>query len=261
MAEDEQIVQGEQVSKETASKETETTEKSEQSKGQTFSEAQEARMQQLIAEATTRALEQGKEFGKREMQGVKDREVAEAKRMARLAEQRAKAIEGSLSGLDEESKKEIELAQLRSERNIYADAEKEDKLIKAQEAYATKLIDSINGHLKELGIEPEDKRLDWATGESVDPVEGRRRLDASVAKILKAEEGKRMTSLKDELKKDFEEMKTKLRVDLGLESHDKGENAGGGGDSDAEFMSKFGSGELPATAANLKRVEEIQAKY
>jgi len=261
MPEDEKIVPGEQVSDETASKETETTEKSEQSKEQAFSEAQEARMQQLIAQATAKALEQGKEVGKREMQGVKDREVAEAKRAARLAEQRAKAIEGSLEGLDEESKKDIELARLRKERNIYAEAEQEDKLIKSQEAYAERLISSINNHIKELGIEPSDKRLDWAKGEQIDPVEGRRRLDASIAKILKEEENKRMTDFQKELKKDFDEMKAALRKDLGLESHDKGDNAGSGSDSDADFLSRFGAGELPPTAANLKRVEEIQSKY
>ena len=83
MAEDEKIVQAETVSTETTSKETETTEKLGQSQDAAFNELQEARMQQLIAEATTKALEQGKETGKREMQGAKDREVAAANRTAR----------------------------------------------------------------------------------------------------------------------------------------------------------------------------------
>ena len=260
MAEDEKVVQAENVSTETTSKETETTDKSGQSQDAAFNEAQEARMQQLIAEATTKALEQGKETGKREMQGAKDREVAEAKRATRLAEDRAKVMTSSLSGLDEESRKEVELAQLRQERNIYADAEKEDRAVKAQEQYAERLVNSINESIRELGIDTADKRLDWATGERIDPVEGRQRLDASIAKILKEEEGKRMTSFQEELKKDFAAMKAELRKDMGLESHDKGDNAGGGSDDDSTFYSAFAAGTVEPTAANLKRIEEIQAK-
>lgn len=256
MAEDDKGVQGENVSVETTSKETETTEKPGQSQAQPLTEE---RVQQLIAEATTKALAQGEERGKRDMQGVKDREVATANRATRLAEQRATIAGESLSGLDEESRKDVELAQLRKERSIYADAEREDQAIKAQEKYAEQLISSINEHIKELGIEPEDKRLDWAPGEQINPVEGRRRLDASVAKILKEEEGKRMTSFQEELKKDFAAMKAELRKDMGLESHDTGESAGGGDDDD-KFYSAFASGNVEATAANLKRIEEIQAK-
>ena len=51
-----------------------------------------------------------------------------------------------------------------------------------QETLARALQDSLVAHLEELGIAPDDKRIDWAK-DSSDYVQGRRRFDASLAKI------------------------------------------------------------------------------
>ena len=42
-------------------------------------------VQQLIAEETQKAIEKGRDLGRRELQSIKDREVAEIKRRADIA--------------------------------------------------------------------------------------------------------------------------------------------------------------------------------
>lgn len=238
---DNESVQPDVVLEGTPSPEAETKE---QPQEQPFTEAQEARLQQMMADA--------KESGRREMQGIKDREVAEAQRRARLAESEAASYKTSFSGLDEDTKKDIELAQLRNQAQASQSLSQEDAQRQQQDAYFTSLNDSLIRHLDALGIDKDDKRIDWAK-DAPDYLAGRSKFDASVVRILK-EDAKVAESKR---KQEFADMELKLRKDLGLESVDTSASPGVGG-SDADFVEKIVSGELPITKENEERLKKIQ---
>ena len=200
--EEKEVVQGEQVSKEeTVSEEVKPEEKEEpkvEPKDQPFSEAQEARMQQLMTEA--------KETGRREMQAIKDREVTDANRRARLAESDSTAYRTSFADLDEESRNKAELARLQSREVISGQAEQ-------AESYRQQLKDSLVSSLEVLGIDPNDRRIDWAENET-SLFAGRSKFDASVARILR--EDRKVSE--DKQSQTFKDMEAKMRKDLGLDS-------------------------------------------
>ncbi len=186
----------------------------------------EERIQQLIAEATQKAIDQGKEVGRREMQAIKDKEVAEANRKARLADMRARNYEESFTGLDEETRQSIELKQARGQVQYYQSAEQEERARQTQEAYIQKLNESLVNHLETLGIDKNDKRVDWAK-DAGDYLEGRNKFDASVARILKEDEAKRLKEAGEKQTNSFKEMELKLRKELGLDSVDTSVSGGG----------------------------------
>lgn len=204
--------------------ETETTEK-EQSQEQPFSKAQEIELKLMIANATALAEKQGVETGRRQMQGIKDKEVAEAQREARFAQGRAKSYETQFQGLDDETKRDFETARLRGENQFYQQQQQDEVSRQQQEAYTRRIGDSLNAHLEMLGIDPNDKRVDWAQDES-DPIAGRAKFDASVAKIVKENAVKEAKDLETRLIAKMEADNLKNRIDMGLESHDTSTSAG-----------------------------------
>lgn len=187
-------------------------------------------VQQMIAEATAQA----REVGRREMQGIKDREVGEANRRARLAESRVTAYDTSFKGLDEETQKDVELARLRGESQYYQTFEQDEKQRREAELYGQRLMDSIVDSVKLLGIDPNDKRIDWAPTET-DPLIARGKIDASVAQIVKDDAKVAETKLEERLLARIEADNLKNRVDAGLESHDKSASEGAGGDSSSRI--------------------------
>uniref|UniRef100_A0A6M3KDQ8 Uncharacterized protein n=1 Tax=viral metagenome TaxID=1070528 RepID=A0A6M3KDQ8_9ZZZZ len=217
----------------------------------------EEQVKKLIAEATAQIAERAREEGRREMQGRKDREVAEVQKRARLAESRAKGYESGISSLDEESRAVLENARLRGENQQFQSMAQEEEARRAQEAYVERLQNSLTKNLETLGIDIKDKRVDWAE-DAPDYLVGRGRFDVSVAKILKEDEGKRMSEFEKKQKESFAEMERKMRVDLGLESHDNSSQAAVGGTGDAVFLRGIGDGSLPLTKANLDRLKKIQ---
>jgi len=176
----------------------------------------EERIQQIVAEQT--------ELAKREIQSVKDRarnEVAEAQRRARLAEAEAVSYKSSFTGLDEETQRDVELRQLRGRDRFYQQQQQLEEQGRQQDMLGKKLQDSLKSHLDSLGIDLNDKRIDWAKDEP-EYIAGRSKFDASIAKILK--ENAKMSE-KTQTDK-FAEMERKLRVDLGLDSVDTSISAG-----------------------------------
>ncbi len=248
---DEAIVQEEQTStEENVSKETEEK-KEEQSKEQPFSDEQEARVQQLMTEATAKAVAEAKESGRRELQGEQDRN-RNTERRAKLAEGTVNAYESSFNGLDEETRKDIELARYREQEKQYQSTAQEDATKQQEADYYQRLNESILVYLDNLNIPRDDKRIDWGTG-SQDYVEARNRLDASVAKIIN--ENKKADT--EKMKDDFKVLESSLRKELNLDSVDTTTGSGGGNDSDAEFKKGLGDGSLPLNKANMARAKKM----
>ncbi len=201
---------------------------------------QEARIQQLIDEATVKAVEQGKTFGRREMQGIKDKEVGEISRKLRLAEGRAKTYEDSFSGLDDETRQGIELKAAKGQVQYYQSAEQEERARQAQEAYIQRLNESLVSHLESLGVDKDDKRVDWAT-DAPDYLQGRSKFDASVAKILKEREKQKEVDLETKMNNKFKEMDLAWRKERGLDSVDTSLSGGGSFDGIPTDASKLGA--------------------
>jgi len=166
---------------------------------------------ELIAQKVAEELAKVTETSKREIQSVKDkarREVETAQRRAKLAEGTLGSTQTYLKDLDPETAKEFELAQLRAEKQGRMSLEQEEQMRSQQEGYAKSLQDALYAHLKELEIDPEDARVDWAA-DAPDYVKGRSRFDASVTKILK----ERAKTSETDLEKRITE---KIKKDLGI---------------------------------------------
>ena len=242
----EETVNQEQTStEETTSQETETTE---QSQAQPLTEE---RVQQLIAEATTKAVTQAKEAGRRELQGEQDRN-RNAERRARLAESRVAGYETSFKGLDEETQKEIELARYREQDKYVQFTAQEEEQRQKEAAYFQQMNDSLLEEVRSWGVEPEDKRIDYAS-DAPDYFTGRKRFTDSLQKIV----GENQKKAEEKQAEDFKNLESKLRKDLGLDSVDTTAGGGGGGDSDPEFKKQFGAGEIPMNKINLARAEKL----
>ncbi len=218
--------------------------------GEPKPELTEERVQQLMAEATTKAVAEAKEAGRRELQSEQDRNINAEKR-AKLAEGTVSAYESSLKGLDEETQKDIELERYRAQDKLSQSSTQEEAQRQQEVAFYKRMNEGALVYLDNLGIARDDKRVDWGAG-SQDYIEARNRLDASVAKILN--ENKKETEEKQG--KDFKELESKLRKDLGLDSVDT--TAGGGGsNSDAEFKKGIGDGSLLLTKVNMARCKKL----
>ena len=235
------IVQAEQVSEETVSTEEKTEETQEvKPTEQPFTETQEARLQQLVAEASAKAEEKGR----REMQGIKDKEVAAAERRVRQAEESYKS---SFDNLDEDTKREVELANLRREKQ-------EKEQYGQTEQYNTRLKQSLRDEVTSLGIDPNDTRLDYAD-DADNYFDGRKRFSESTAKILKTDRVSSENKLREELKAET----AKMRRELGLDSTDTGSSPGGGA-SDEAFRQMMMDADHVTTKEDLKRIEKIRNK-
>jgi len=249
MTQEEQNLQTEQASEEQVSQE---TQKEEVKTEQPLTAEQ---VRQIAEEAAASAYQRGR----REMQGIKDREVADVKRQADLAEKRSKAYEAAFGNLDEDTRLQMEQQKLRGENEYYRSREQEDLIRRQQEEYIGRLQQSLKDEAKAMGIDPGDNRIDYANDAS-DYFEGRKRFTESLAKITQEERNKLEQTAIQKAEERFKQLETEFRKEHGLDAQDNSQGAGNIIQSDAEFMDAFGRGELPVSKENLKRLEEIQNK-
>jgi len=249
---DENVVQVEPVSdKEPVSKGDEP--KVEESKGEALkTELTEERVQQLIAEATKKAVDEARDAGRRELQSEQDRN-RNAERKVRLAESKVSAYETSFKGLDEDTQRDIELARYREQDKYYQSSAQEEAQKQQQAAYYQQMNDSLVEEIKSWGIEPEDKRIDYASN-APDYFTGRKRFSDSLQKIVRDNQKK----AEEKQGEDFKNLESKLRKDLGLDSVNTIVGSGGGGNSDADFKRDWGNGTLPTTKANMERARKLE---
>jgi len=224
----------------------------------------EERVQQLIAEATQKAtqeaIEMGKSLGKREMQAIKDREVAQVKRQADILERRAKAYETGFSDLDEDSRARLETRKLQSENEYFKIREQEEEARRQQEVYFERLNQSLKNEVTSMGIDPSDSRIDYAT-DAGDYFEGRKRFTDSLAKIVRAEKESLEKTTLQKAEERFKELEVAFRKEHGLDLQDTTTSAGVVNQSDADFMAAWGAYELPDNKENRARYEEIKKKF
>ena len=217
-------------------------------------------VQQLIAEETQKAIEKGRDLGRRELQSIKDREVAEIKRRADIAEKRARAYETSFTDLDEDTRSRVEQQRTRGELDYYKSREQEEEIRRQQEAYFERLNQSLKGEVTALGIDPSDTRIDYAQ-DAKDYFEGRKRFSESLAKIVKTERDNLEKTALQKAEERNKQLEADLRKKYGLDSQDTAASAGVVNQSDADFMADWGAYRLPDTKENRVRYEQIKKKY
>jgi len=174
-------------------------------------------VKRLIAETAGKE----RELGRREMQGIKDREVADALRRAKFAEDNLASMEAGYKELDPQG---AEIARLKGiERSHLGDQQRQQL---DQQIAASKQVfyESMTQSITEMGIDPYDKRIDWATN-APDPNTAQRRILASVGKIQKED----VKAERDKLAQQLKDTEAKIRKDLGLDSVDTTTSPGVGG--------------------------------
>ena len=214
-------------------------------------ELTEERVQQLIAEATTTAVAKAEEAGRRNLQSEQDRN-RNTDRRAKFAESKASAYETSFKGLDEDTQRDIELARLREESKFNQSTAQEETQKQQQAAYYQQMNDSLSEEVRSWGIEPDDKRIDFAS-DAPDYFTGRKRFSDSLQKIVRENQKK----TEEKQGQDFKDLESKLRKDLGIDSVDTTAGGSGESDSDAVFKKGLGDGSIPLNKANMERARKL----
>ncbi len=216
----------------------------------------EEKVQQMIVDATNKAVTEARELGKRELQSAQDRnkaELARAERRTSVAEDSLSAAQTHLQGLDSDAAKEVELATLRAREQGRLSQDQEEGIRQQQEVDGKALQESLHAHLKSLDIDPADSRIDWAS-DSSNYVQGRARFDESVSKIVKENQ----LNVQSGLEKRLNDLESKVgRVNVEANSVETTTSTGVVAGSDAEFIKKFGASELPINKANVDRYNKI----
>jgi len=211
-------------------------------------------IQQKVAEAMSQATEQAK----RELQSIKDKSRAEietAARRARLAEGTLGAVKTQLQGIDPDMAKEIELAELRAKEQGRSTLEQEEAAVRGQAEFHQKFLDNLSEVVTSMGIDPSDKRIDWAQ-DAPDYLIAQRRVLDSAQKIQK-EVLQAKESVMEKRLKDLEAKVGQANIEVNSDSTAASEGAG----SDAEFVKGFGSGDIPMNKANVDRYNKIINSY
>lgn len=239
MTQDNEVVQPDVVPEGTPLPEVETPQP------QPLSEAQEARVAQLVAEQ----MEAAKETGRREMQGKKDKEVAEAQRRARFAEDSLGRVRGRYSDLDPEARQTLESEDLQGEVNFYRTRDAQEAQARQAMEFTQVLNASLLAHLDDLGIDPKDKRIDWAN-DATDFIQGQSRFNKSVAKIVKED----TTTAKSKAQTEAAEKLAKERKEQGLDSVDTSIPVGKTGTLTAEMVKKMSPEQRSARAEEIANI-------
>lgn len=216
-------------------------------------------VQQMIAEATARAVAEAKELGRRELQGEQDRnkaELARAQRRAQVAESTLGTARRQLQSADPETAKEFELAELRAERQGRMTMEQEEAMMRQQAEFHQQFHTNLTQFITGLGVDPNDQRIDWA-GDASNYLDAQQRVLDSVSKIQK----ENIQATQSGLEKRLKELEAKVGESTteanSVDTTTPQVVAG----SDAEFIKLWGSGELPSTKENFERAQKIQSQY
>ncbi len=220
----------------------------------------EERIKQLVEEATAKAVAAAKEIGRRELQSQQERNKAEMARIARRA-QTAESVLGAararIQSADPEVAKEMELAELRAKEQSHSVQEQEEIAARQQAEFHSQFQSGLTQYAVTLGIDPKDNRIDWGDGAPNYLVAQQRVLD-SLAKIQKENTQSAQSALEKRLK-DLETKVGKVTTEENIEANSVETTTSPGvvAGSDAEFLKKWGSGDLPYTKANEERFKRL----
>jgi hypothetical protein len=183
--------------------------------------------QEQVSKMVSDEIAKATETAKREIQSIKDKARAEVEsqaRKAQLAEATLNQVRGKLKDADPAFAEQLEVEELRTRDRHYRSMEQEQVAYQQQAQFDQQFKQNLSQFVTGMGVDPNDKRVDWGDDAS-NYLDKQNRILASVAKIQQEESQKalEMTS------KEFKALEKKLRKDLGLDSVDTSNPAGGSG--------------------------------
>ena len=172
-------------------------------------------LKQRIDEAVGKALGEQTEKAKREIQSIKDKSRQEIETLVRRANVAETTLQGIVPDLDEETRNKLELQRLRGQAAQYQTKEQQDEAKRQYDEFHQTFETQMSEFITETGIDPSDKRIDWAK-DAKDAFEMQKRIHSSVTKIMKENQ----KTADDKRSQDLKDLEAKLRKDLGLDSVD-----------------------------------------
>jgi len=201
----------------------------------------------------------------RTFQSEKDRAVAnESAALKQLAEEtrKRKAAEATVKGLSSEYGDDpdftgrLDSVQTRSKLQTYEEREAEERKQRELAEAQRKFVADLAADISDLGVDPKDDRLTEAAKGARDNRDLRSRLMKEALKIAKGE----ATGGKVKKDPEIERLETELanlKKAVGVGSDAFSSPSGIAGSSDADFLNKWNSGELPATKENIEKARKI----
>jgi len=213
--------------------------------------------QPLTEEKVSQMLDAKAEELKRHYQSVADRGIRAAQKGEGIAKRKAAIAESQVNTFNQIAASNPQLAaQVKNAMTAaQAQAFKERENLDMAEQAKQDFFDKMAALPEKFGIDPNDKRLDLAN-DAEDSIVATDRIMTSISTII-AEDAKKADARRSQELKDFE---VRLRKDLGVDSADTTAPSGAGTSSDAEFLTKFGEGDLPYTKENVDRANKIMNK-
>ena len=174
--------------------------------------------QESVAQMVQAELAKATEAAKREIQSIKDKaraEVDQHLRKSQLAEATLNQVRSKLKDADPAFAEQLEVEELRVRDRAYRSQEQELAAYQQQAQFDQQFKQNLSQFVSGLGVNPEDKRVDWGD-DAPNYLEKQNRILASVVKIQQDESKVAATKRSQE----FKELEMKLRKDLGLDSVD-----------------------------------------
>jgi len=172
-------------------------------------------LKQRIDEAVGKALGEQTEKAKREIQSIKDKSRQEIETLVRRANVAETTLQGIVPELDEDTRNKLELQRLRGQAAQYQTKEQQEEAKRQYDEFHQTFETQMSEFITEAGIDPSDKRIDWAK-DAKDAFEMQKRIHSSVTKIMKDNQ----KAADDKRSQDLKDLEAKLRKDLGLDSVD-----------------------------------------
>ena len=172
-------------------------------------------LKQRIDEAVGKALGEQTEKAKREIQSIKDKSRQEIETLVRRANVAETTLQGIIPELDEDTRNKLELQRLRGQAAQYQTKEQQEEAKRQYDEFHQTFETQMSEFITETGIDPSDKRIDWAK-DAKDAFEMQKRIHSSVTKIMK----ENTKAADDKRSQDLKDLEAKLRKDLGLDSVD-----------------------------------------
>lgn len=218
---------------------------------ETTSKDDQPSMEEQVAKAVSEQVEQAT----RKMQSEKDKAIFEIQReagaRAKLAESTLTSYEASLEGMGADPV-QAEVAKLRARDQFHSQRESEYEAQRQNQATIDSFESTMRQHITDLGIDPNNSKIEWGDKNSMDLLERQRAILSSASKLQK--ENAKVAD--EERKEEFDKFKRETRKDLGLDSVDTTISPSGD-DSDAEFKKGIGDGTLPLNKTNMERVKKL----
>ena len=177
---------------------------------------------EMIAEMMTEKIEEAK----RHFQGVKDREVKAVRKEVNIFKRRAEQAESQIGAFNQIAATNPQLsAQLRAATMAtQAQALQERELRDQAEQARQDFFDRMATIPEEFGIDPNDKRLDYAE-DAEDSIAATVRLNKSISKIIKEDK----SALEKRMEQAIEDKFNRLRKEEGFDSVDTTTSSSAGG--------------------------------